>query len=199
MAVITGRAVEAGPIRVDALMTPAAELTMVAPDASLREVADALANHSVSGVPVVDRSGVVGVVSATDLLDFAAGSPEPLVEEPVGDDGNDFPAETPDSDDGKGSPFLDLWMDSDAELVERFAAGRDVPSSSFEEHTAEEVMTRRLITIAPDATVRAAAERMTAASVHRLLVMEEGRLLGIVTATDVLRAVADGRLSGLTD
>jgi CBS domain-containing protein len=39
----------------------------------------------------------------------------------------------------------------------------------------------------------AAAEQMRSADVHRLLVMEEGRLLGIVTTMDIVRAVAENR------
>jgi CBS domain-containing protein len=58
-----------------------------------------------------------------------------------------------------------------------------------------EVMSRGLVWTGPGATLREAAAAMRAAGVHRLLVLERGRLAGLVTATDVLGAVADGRLA----
>jgi len=71
--------------------------------------------------------------------------------------------------------------------------------NAFEAHTAAEVMSRRLVWIAPGATLREAAAAMRRAAVHRLLVLDDGRLAGLVTATDVMGAVADGRLSGGPD
>lgn len=44
-------------------------------DSSLSQVAETLADHDVSGMPVVDRSGaLVGVVSQTDIVRLRAGS-----------------------------------------------------------------------------------------------------------------------------
>lgn len=55
-----------------------------------------------------------------------------------------------------------------------------------------EVMTQASITEAPSDTLRAAAERMWSQQTGSLLVMDDGRLVGIVTERDVLRAVARG-------
>jgi CBS domain-containing protein len=54
------------------------------------------------------------------------------------------------------------------------------------------LMTRPLVTVGPDATVREAVERMAAEGVKRLPVTEDGDLVGIVTTTDVVAAVGDG-------
>ena len=62
------------------------------------------------------------------------------------------------------------------------------------QHTVAEVMTRRVYALPPTADVAAAAHRMHASNVHRVLVMERGRLVGMVTTMDVVRAVADHRL-----
>ncbi|MBK5288507.1 MAG: CBS domain-containing protein [Acidimicrobiia bacterium] len=44
-------------------------------DSSLSQVAETLADHDVSGMPVVDRGGaLVGVVSQTDIVRLRAGS-----------------------------------------------------------------------------------------------------------------------------
>jgi CBS domain-containing protein len=57
----------------------------------------------------------------------------------------------------------------------------------------DEVMTRRVITVPPDAPVRSAAKKMTEEHIHRLLVVEDGSPVGILTTSDVVKAVAQGR------
>lgn len=54
---------------------------------------------------------------------------------------------------------------------------------------ASEVMTAPAVTVEPDATIDAAAGRMADRDVRRLLVVENGRLVGIVTRTDIMRAL----------
>jgi acetoin utilization protein AcuB len=54
--------------------------------------------------------------------------------------------------------------------------------------TVGEVMTRTVITIGPDREARDAAQLMLDHSIGALPVTEGGRLVGIVTETDVLRA-----------
>lgn len=57
-------------------------------------------------------------------------------------------------------------------------------------------MTRGLLSLRPDADVSEAARRMVIGGVHRLLVMEDDRLVGLVTASDIVRAVASHGLAG---
>ena len=63
-----------------------------------------------------------------------------------------------------------------------------------------EVMTRApLVTLEPTADVEAAASLMTEKGIHRVLVTDGDRLVGIVSALDVAKAVADGKLTRRTD
>ncbi len=62
--------------------------------------------------------------------------------------------------------------------------------SIFDEMLVQEVMTPRPQTIAPDANVKDAAQRMLYLEVHRLFVEEEGRLVGVVSTTDLVRALS---------
>lgn len=171
-------------------MTPREALVTVAPDTTLRELAELLSTRHVAGAPVLAGSVVVGVVSASDLVEFAATAPGMSVDD-----------EEPDLlrqwDAWGDEPGAEAGGDARAELL----AGGWLPEgdplaahaepNGFDEHTAEEVMTTRLVTVSPDAPLRDAAERMRAAGVHRLLVMEGGALVGMITSTDVLRAVAE--------
>jgi CBS domain-containing protein len=56
-----------------------------------------------------------------------------------------------------------------------------------------QLITRNVETIAPDATVREAAQRMRSADIGSLPVCDGDRLLGMITDRDItVRAIADG-------
>ncbi len=128
------------------------EVTTVAPEASLREVAETLVRHGISGLPVVDESGgVVGVVSEGDIVGKEAG-PEP-----------------------------------ERSLLARLLHGS--PPSKLEARNAAEAMTSPAVTIAPSREVAEAARLMTEQRFNRLPVVDDdGRLAGIVTRADLVRA-----------
>jgi CBS domain-containing protein len=55
----------------------------------------------------------------------------------------------------------------------------------------KEVMSRRLIVVQPSATIQEAAEIMADEKIGCLPVVDEGRLVGMVTETDLLHYVAE--------
>jgi CBS domain-containing protein len=55
-----------------------------------------------------------------------------------------------------------------------------------------EVMTTRVVTVKPTMTVRGAANLMRGRSIGCLVVMDRGRLVGIVTAADLLELLGRG-------
>jgi CBS domain-containing protein len=61
---------------------------------------------------------------------------------------------------------------------------------------ARKVMSRTLLTVAPEDSLKQVAERMVSRDVGAALVTEGERLVGIVTERDVLRAVARGTPEG---
>jgi acetyl-CoA synthetase len=60
-----------------------------------------------------------------------------------------------------------------------------------DELCAGDVMSRHFLSAAPEDTLGELAERLAEADVGSALVLEYGRLTGILTSRDVLRAVAD--------
>lgn len=56
-----------------------------------------------------------------------------------------------------------------------------------------DIMTRLPKTIEPDADVKLAAQQMLYLEVHRLFVVADGKLLGVISQSDIVRAVASGR------
>ncbi|MGE3599625.1 MAG: CBS domain-containing protein [Dehalococcoidia bacterium] len=124
------------------------DVKTVSPSTPVSEIVQLMADAHISGVPVVGTDGaLVGVVSATDVLEAAA-------------DREDERART------------DL----------------------FENTTARDLMTSQPLTVAANADVREAAQQMLYAEVKRLFVEDAGRLVGVVSQTDIAYAVGTGRI-----
>jgi CBS domain-containing protein len=62
---------------------------------------------------------------------------------------------------------------------------------NIEEDQLSLIMKKGCITITPDATVQEAARIFSGKRIHRLPVVEGGRLVGIITPTDILKLVKD--------
>ena len=61
-------------------------------------------------------------------------------------------------------------------------------------HMVRDLMTPNPYVIQPDADVRDAAKHMLYADVRRLFVEEQGRLVGVISQTDIAHAVGTGRI-----
>jgi CBS domain-containing protein len=173
------------------------DVLTVTPETTLREAAELFARRHVSGAPVVVGEKVVGVVSGTDLLDFIASSPmvPGVVDEPQPEDDSDQAPRWEDGDVPPAAYFSELWSDVGAETGERFADSAGPELDALSEHIVSEVMTREVCSLTPDLPVTAAADYMRTAHMHRVLVVEQGRLVGIVTSLDVARAAAEHKLT----
>ena len=176
------------------------DVVAISPEFRLRDAFDLLASRHLSGVPVVVGPRVVGVLSATDLLGFTAALPAVPAERPEAQELEEWqtPEEWEEGTEPPGAFFHELWADVGADVLERFASPGAPEWDVLGEHTVGEAMTRQpLCTVAPDASVAQAARRLLSAGVHRLLVMEDGELVGLVTTSDIVRAVAEAKLTGV--
>ena len=167
------------------------DVVSVPPGATLREVAEVLAEREVSGAPVVDEAGrVIGVITATDLVRFESPEAPPRPRREGQGRREERQPEPP------PGFLVELWAEPGPEVLERFLAARSMEADPLDRHTADEIMTPDIVALPPDAEVHVAAERMLRERVHRVLVMEDGRLVGVVSSTDVLRAVAERKIGG---
>lgn len=80
-------------------------------------------------------------------------------------------------------------LEAEAETEESGARER-----LFEATEVSEIMTRQPRVIGPAADLRAAAQQMLRQDVHRLFVEEHGQLVGVISQTDIVRAVASVQL-----
>lgn len=165
------------------------DIVSVSPDMSARRLARTLADNEISGVPVLgDNRTLVGVVSQTDLVRLAARDSgsylagSALQTEAAQRDPEDEPAELdpysfflPEE-----SPFSRSFLDA-------------VPESEFDAATVADIMTPVLFSVRSDLSVPELADFLVRGRIHRAVVVEDEQLLGIVTANDVLRAVAQRR------
>jgi CBS domain-containing protein len=130
----------------------------VGPDVPVRDVARLLDEHRISGVLVVDEGGAL--LGVVSEADF-------LVEAQGG------PAAV------RRSPI--------ARLFHR-AGDPGTPGDRHFASTAGELMTSPVITIGPEELITHAAALMTKERINRLPVVEDGRLVGIVTRADLVRS-----------
>ncbi len=138
----------------------------VGPETTVGELADLLAEHKISGVPVIDdERRVVGVVSEADVI--------------LQDADLHFPYYI---------QFLDgiIYLESVRKFEHRLR-------KAFGTRVAD-IMTKDVVTISPDASVREAATMMADHKVNRLPVTAEGRLVGIMTRGDIVRAIAEAKV-----
>jgi CBS domain-containing protein len=165
------------------------DVVSVAPELTLRELVEVFAEHEVSGAPVVAGGVVVGVISTTDIFEFREEAPDIT----LGPGGSlEEPVDAARRRDGPAAEFVaDDW---ELEALVRMRTTRARDWSILDEYTAADVMTREVISQPSKTTVKKAAEYMIERGIHRVLVIDDGELQGIVTTTDIVRAVAEGRL-----
>jgi CBS domain-containing protein len=171
--------------RVRDVMTP--EVTTLDAASTLREAADLFAAEGISGAPVTQGDEVVGVLSVRDVLDFAASlppSPDEVPQETSDDEEIDY-------DDEGTRFFVDLWDEAPADVLARLEASEMGGWDVLAEHDVSEIMTRRVISVSPEATIREVARELLSHRIHRIVVMEDDHLAGLVTTTDLVRHLAE--------
>jgi CBS domain-containing protein len=135
------------------------QVIAAAPDASVLEIASLLVDHRISAVPVVEGEAVVGMVSEADLLH----------RHELGT---------------KRDPAALPWW-------RRFFAGEDASGIYVEAHAtkARDIMSTPVISVAEDLSANDLAALLEARGVRRAPVLRAGRLVGIVSRADFVRAL----------
>jgi len=142
------------------------DVVAAGPDTTVEELADLLAEHRISGVPVVDgENRVIGVVSEADVI--------------MQDADLHFPHYV---------QLLEsiIYLESIRKFEQRYR-------KAFGTKVAD-IMSREVVAISPEASVREAATLMADRGVNRLPVTERRHLVGIVTRGDIVRAIAESKV-----
>ena len=139
------------------------DVVTVTPYMTLKELARVLCDNRISGTPVVDRHGKV--VGVVSQTDLVRAEREHSASEPAV-----YHHETDESASAAGFHY----EDPDTRRV-------------------EQIMTPGGLSCREDATVEEVSRLMLARGIHRVLIIRNGTLSGIVTATDVIRAFLSER------
>lgn len=94
----------------------------------------------------------------------------------------------------KAGRMIGVVSATDVLTAEAECGGESVGCTLLDETTVRDIMTARPYTVAVDDDVREAARQMLYADVHRLFVAEGDRLVGVISTTDIVRAVANGKI-----
>jgi CBS domain-containing protein len=164
------------------------DVRTIEPEASVGELIRLLSQEQITGVPVVTDTGQLkGVVSVTDILRLAADEPVASFEdEPWQDAWDEL-----ERDGLTETPLAQSWFLDTGQRALMFRPGlADLPVAAFDEHSVGDIMTTATFAVPPETTIRELAHFLARGRIHRALVVEGGRLVGIVTAFDVVRAIA---------
>ncbi|MBN2109973.1 MAG: CBS domain-containing protein [Methanosarcinaceae archaeon] len=151
-------------MKVKDVMNP--DVIVCGPEDTIGDVARLLKQNNISGLPVVEDDRVVGVVSEGDLLK--------LLEVP----------------DHKG-----LWLPSPFEVIEvpiRELINWEDTKRMLDDvgsKSVEEIMKKKVHTVSPEDSIEKASELITRYKINRLPVVENNKLVGIVTRGDIIRGL----------
>ena len=147
------------------VMTP--DVITVDPDTSVQAVAKLLSESGISGVPVVDAADqLVGIVSEGDLLHRVETGTDRRPERLTG---------------RRRSWWLDT-IASNEELARDYAKSHG--------RTAKDVMTRDVISVTDTTELADVAMLLETKRIKRVPVLRDGRLVGIVSRANLVRALA---------
>ena len=132
----------------------------------LSDVERLLSDNGITGAPVTNEAGrIVGVISLTDLVARYS--------------------EDPDARPRRGRGYFHL---SNAELDDTSIDSFEVPAES--EETAGDNMTAQVFAVSADASLQTVAACMTDHGIHRVLVQEDERTIGLISTMEVLKVLA---------
>ncbi len=138
------------------------DIVVVHPDNSLMEAVKLMARRGISGLPVVDAAGaIVGMLTEGDLVRWHEEHSE------------------------KQARWLDMLAEG-GNLAPAF-----LESIRDEHHKVKSAMSSAVITASEDTPAREIASLMMSKGIKRVPVLRDGRLVGIVARSDLVRALAE--------
>jgi CBS domain-containing protein len=145
----------------------AEKVVCVQPETSIREFIKVLVKNKINGAPVIDKAGkLVGVVSKTDIIEQGEKAGKKR------------------SAQGKKS----YYDDTNGKLKKYF--DKVVKSKDFGETLVKDIMTTNVITARADDTIDRLAKIMYDKKIHRIIIQDKGKVLGVVSTMDILNAVS---------
>lgn len=156
------------PTQICDLMTQ--EVVSIDPELNLKELDRVLLSYGVSGAPVVEDGLLVGVVSRADVVRFLY-------------------AEQAEA--AKVSGFYTSPFPIPIPALEHIARDTRRIADHLTRKTVREIMSTDVRSVSPRDDVRDVAALMASEGFHRVPVLDQGKLVGIVTSMDLVRRLAE--------
>jgi CBS domain-containing protein len=146
------------------------EVVQLNSDASIKSAIETFEDYSISGAPVVNETGeLVGVLSDTDIV---------KIEHLENDDIHVKRAEY-------------YFNDPFDELDEPFFSQEDYSPEALGQETVGDWMTPHVISVGPEAPLSEICAIMTRERIHRVFVVKEKKLLGVITTFDIVKKLGN--------
>ncbi len=147
----------------------------VEPTMSLGILESKLLSARISGAPVLEDGKLIGVISRTDIVR------QITVEDSYAE-----------------NLFSDFYQTaclerSSAPPAETSAIAQQV-GERMEKLKVRDAMIHRVITASPDTSIQDLSQEMVKRNIHRILITEDEKLLGLVSASDLIQLIADGNV-----
>jgi CBS domain-containing protein len=179
-------------LRVSDIMTR--EVLTLEGEASLREAMELLSTKHLSGIPIVAGERVTGIISLSDIIGFLIAVPESEAGEHLETlvESLEEPEDEEDDEELRSvSMDEDVWSEWSESPSMRAEENPLTTESLLDQHTVEEAMNREVISVGSSESVKSAATIMAERGIHRVIVIDKGALVGIVSALDIARAVSN--------
>ena len=140
------------------------------PTDTVFEASKVLSNMSISGAPVVEEGMIVGMVSEADLV-------------------RHFKINLPSTQPFEGHTEINIGLMLSDLLRENLQFKSEAVRMTKTQ--LKDVMSKTVISTTPESGLVEAAELMEKHDVHRLTVIDDGKLVGIISRADLIRALVD--------
>ncbi len=152
------------------------DIISVGPEMNLIDLENKFLEKKISGAPVIEDGRLVGVISRSDLMRIHA------VDESFAENLCDF--------------YQNVGLDGTAPCIthanlSQHGIGQQV-STMLGKQTVRDAMIHKIITASPDAHIHDLAAEMLDRHIHRILITTGDKLEGIVSASDLIRLLAEG-------
>ena len=138
------------------------EVVTVTLETSIRDLAGIITTHRIGSIPVVDSEGkLVGIVTESDLIEQDKSFHIPTV-----------------------ISLFDwvIYLESEKKFEKEL--------KRMTARTVGDICAREVVTVTPATPVSEMADIMSGKKIHALPVVEEGKLVGIVSRIDLIRSMA---------
>lgn len=137
------------------------------PETPIKQVIKILVDYDIDGVPVIDkREKLIGVVSKTDILEYNEKEPGKRI--PKG-----------------GKSFYHDTNGRSKKDFEKISKEKD-----FGKAVVKDIMTSHVVTADADETIDRLAKKMYQEKIHRIIIQEDRKVIGVVSTLDILHVIS---------